>query len=115
MNDNTSARNIYLSTALLPPAGAVELGLVRGLCCLSRNFVADIGASLRNTTIGGELTGYTDLMAESLDMALDRMREQAASMGADGVYAIQIATPQVSAGAAEIIALGTAYRLHTPK
>ena len=106
-------QNIYLSTGVLPPVGAVELGLVRGLCCLSKNIVFDVTASLKNKTIGGELKGYTDLMAEGLDIALTRLREQAAAMGADGVYAIQIATPQVSAGAAEIIALGPAYRLCT--
>ena len=38
------------------------------------------------------------------------MKERAEEAGADGVYAVRIATPQVTGGAAEIIIYGTAYR-----
>ena len=63
-----------------------------------------------NTTVGGELKTYSDLMDEGMELALARLREKAEAAGADGVYGVRVATPQVTGGAAEIIVYGTAYR-----
>lgn len=101
---------INISTGGFPPPATQEIGFVYGTSCLSHNFVKDLVATAYNTTVGGELKPYTDLMEEGMELALARLREKAEALGADGVYGVRIATPQVTGGAAEIIAYGTAYR-----
>lgn len=102
--------HINISTGGFPPPATQELGFVYGTSCLSRNFVKDFMATAYNTTVGGELKTYSDLMDEGVELAMERLRGNAEALGADGVYGVRIATPQVTGGAAEIIAYGTAYR-----
>ena len=103
--------SLMISTGTFPPSGTQELGFVYGTSCLSRNVARDITAVVRNATVGGELKTYSDMMNEGIELAKERMLEMAEALGADGVYAVQIATPQVAGGAAEIILYGTAFRL----
>jgi uncharacterized protein YbjQ (UPF0145 family) len=77
---------------------------------MSRSIVQDVGATLKNATIGGEIVPYTELLHRATDRALERMKESALKLGADGIYAVRIATPQVTQGAAEVVVYGTAYR-----
>lgn len=63
-------------------------------------------AGLKNL-VGGELKGYTELLNESRDQALDRMMEQARQAGANAVLNVRFSTSSVAAGAAEIFAFGT--------
>lgn len=86
------------------------LGLVRGNTVRSRFFGRDIMANLR-MIVGGEVQEYTKLMAESREQALDRMVEQARSIGADGVVGMNFGTSMISQGAAEMMAFGTAVKL----
>lgn len=111
----TDQKNIHISTSGIAPAGIVEISVVYGTSCLSRNFFKDMGATMKNATIGGELKTYAAMMDEGVKLALERMAEKAAEAGATGVYGVQIATPQVSNGAAEIIAFGTAYKFAEEK
>jgi len=67
-------------------------------------------ASLKNL-VGGELTGYTELLQESRQEAMNRMGEQARQMGANAVVNIRFATSSVAQGAAELFAYGTAVRV----
>ena len=99
-----------ITTRAFPAAGTQDLGFVCGTSCLSSNFFKDTAALLRNTTIGGELKSYTDMMDRGIESAKERMMEEAESLGADGVYAVSIATPQIAGGAAEIIMYGTAFK-----
>ena len=82
------------------------LGMVRGSTIQSKHIGKDIGASFK-TIVGGELTGYTEMLNEAREIAVQRMVAQAASMGADA-----IATSAVMQGAAEVIAYGTAVKLN---
>ncbi|MCK5712308.1 MAG: YbjQ family protein, partial [Hyphomicrobiaceae bacterium] len=50
------------------------LGLVRGNTIRARHIGNDIMASLKNI-VGGEISNYTKMMAESREQALDRMVE----------------------------------------
>ena len=86
------------------------LGLVRGNTIRARHIGKDILAQLRNL-IGGEITEYTKMLAESREQALDRMVEQAQEMGADGVVCVRFTTSTVTQGAAELLVYGTAVRL----
>jgi uncharacterized protein YbjQ (UPF0145 family) len=69
-----------------------------------------MGAAIKNT-VGGELKTYTSLVDAALNQAMERLSDKASSMGADGVFGIQIACPQVTGGAAEVLLIGTAYRI----
>jgi uncharacterized protein YbjQ (UPF0145 family) len=83
------------------------IGLVRGNTIRARHLGRDIMAGLRNI-VGGEVTEYGKLLAESREQALDRMLAQADELGANAVIGLQFQTSVVMAGAAEMMAFGTA-------
>lgn len=83
------------------------LGLVRGNTIRARHMGHDIKASLINL-VGGEITDYTKMLAESREQALDRMIEEAESLGANAIINVRFGTSMVMAQAAEILAYGTA-------
>ncbi|MEM7200337.1 MAG: YbjQ family protein [Planctomycetota bacterium] len=89
---------------------AEVLGMVKGSSIRSRNFFQDVSEWLRNLA-GAELNHYTKMMAEAREQALDRMTEDARRIGADAVIGVRFATSGVAAGAAELMAYGTAVRL----
>jgi len=86
------------------------LGLVRGSTVRSKHVGADLVAGLRNI-VGGELREYAQLLAGAREQALDRMIEEARTMGADAVVAMRFETSTIRSGASEVIAYGTAVRL----
>ena len=86
------------------------LGLVRGNTIRARHVGRDITAALRNL-VGGEVTEYTKMVAESREQALDRMVAEAESLGADAVVAVRFTTSVITSGAAELLAVGTAVKL----
>ncbi|MFN3324387.1 MAG: YbjQ family protein [Bryobacteraceae bacterium] len=83
------------------------LGLVRGNSVRARHVGRDITAFLKNV-VGGEVHEYTKLMAESREQAVDRMLQEARSLGANAVIGTRFITAQVAAGMAELLAYGTA-------
>lgn len=85
------------------------LGLVRGATIQSKNLGKDIGAGFK-TLVGGELKGYTEMMNEARAIATKRMVEDAEAMGADAVVCMRYSSSAVMAGAAEVIAYGTAVK-----
>ena len=84
-----------------------QLGLAKGNTIRARHIGRDIVAILRHI-IGGEITDYTKMMAESREQALDRMIEDAQKLGANAIVQISFTTQMVMAGASEILAYGTA-------
>ncbi len=86
------------------------IGLVKGNTIRARHIGKDILANLR-TIIGGEITEYTKMLAESREQSLDRMMEQAKNMGADGIVCLRFTTSAVMQGSAELLAYGTAVKL----
>jgi uncharacterized protein YbjQ (UPF0145 family) len=85
------------------------LGMVRGNTIRARFIGRDILAALRSVA-GGEIGEYTKMMAEAREQAIDRMVEEAASLGADAVIAVRFQTSMVMKTAAEILCYGTAVR-----
>jgi len=83
------------------------LGMVRGNTVRARHIGRDIIAGLKGF-VGGEVHEYTKLLAESREHALDRMAEEAQSLGANAVVEVHFATSQVAQNMAEILAYGTA-------
>ncbi len=86
------------------------LGIVKGNTIRARHVGKDIMAGLR-TIIGGEITEYTKMLAESREQAYDRMIAQAEQLGADGIVCLRYTTSSVMAGSAELLAYGTAVKL----
>jgi len=86
------------------------LGLVKGNTIRARHVGKDILAGLR-TLVGGEITEYTKMLAESREQAFDRLIADAESKGADGVVCMRFTTSAVMAGSAELLAYGTAVKL----
>ena len=84
-----------------------HLGLVRGNTIRARHLGKDILAGLRNV-VGGEISDYTKMLAESREQALDRMIEQAQKLGANAIVGVAFSTSMVQQMAAEIMAYGTA-------
>ena len=99
---------IVVTTPEIPGKNIVRtLGLVRGNTIRARHVGKDIMAGLRNL-VGGEVTEYAKLLAESREQALDRMVEQAEELGANAVIGLQFQTSVIMGGAAEMMAYGTA-------
>ena len=87
-----------------------HLGIVQGSTVRAKHAGKDILAGFKNI-VGGELKAYTELMQEARDEAVQRMTEEARSMGANAVLNIRFATTSIAVGAAEILAYGSAVKL----
>ena len=87
-----------------------HLGLVQGSTVRAKNVGRDIMAGLKNL-VGGELKGYTELLQEARQEAMDRLAQQAQAVGANAVLNVRFTTSSVAQGAAEMLAYGTAVVL----
>ncbi len=83
------------------------IGLVRGNTIRARHIGRDIMAGLRNI-VGGEITDYTKMMAESREQAIDRMVEEAEKLGANAIVGVGFSTSMMMSMASEIMVYGTA-------
>jgi uncharacterized protein YbjQ (UPF0145 family) len=86
------------------------LGMVKGNTIRARHIGKDIVASLRGV-VGGEISEYTKMLAESREQAIDRMIAQAKELGADGIVCVRFTTSTIMQNAAELFAYGTAVKL----
>ena len=86
------------------------LGLVKGNTIQAKSIGKDFKAGLRHIA-GGEIKEYTEMLAESREVALKRMVDKAERMGADAVINVRFMTSAIMGGAAEILAYGTAVKL----
>lgn len=89
------------------------LGMVRGATVRAKHLGTDIVAALKQL-VGGELTGYSSLLAGAREQAIDRMIAQAAAQGADAIVGMRMQTSSIAKGSSEIVAYGTAVRLARP-
>ena len=102
---------IITTTDTIPNKEVVEiLGVARGSTVRARNIGRDIFAGLKNI-VGGEISEYTRLQAESREQAMQRMKDDARKMGADAVINLRISTAMIMQGTAEILSYGTAVKL----
>ena len=102
---------ILSNTETVPGKTIVEFyGVVTGSTVRAKHIGRDIMASFKNI-VGGELKGYTELLEEARQEAIERMKEQAQSVGANAVVNIRFSTSSVAQGAAELFAYGTAVKV----
>ena len=86
------------------------LGQVFGLVVRSRGLGGNIMAGLRSIA-GGEITEYTEMLEEARRHAVDRMVENAKTMGADAVIMMRFDSSELGQTMSEIVAYGTAVKL----
>lgn len=107
----TSNSILLSNTESIPGKRILEFyGVVTGNTVRAKHVGRDIMAGLKNI-VGGELAGYTELLADSRKEATDRMVQQAQSMGANAVVNVRFATSSITQGASELFAYGTAVRV----
>lgn len=99
-----------LSIDYIPGAEIDALGMVKGTVVYSKNFGRDFMAGMK-TLVGGEIVGYTEMLNEARQIAVKRMVDEAAALGADAVIGVQYGSAEIMSGAAECIAYGTAVRI----
>jgi uncharacterized protein YbjQ (UPF0145 family) len=103
---------VLISNMELIPGKRVtkHLGLVQGSSVRAKHVGRDIMAGLKNI-FGGELKGYTELLQESRDEAIERMQKQGKAVGANAILNVRFSTSSIAQGAAEIYVYGTAVIL----
>jgi uncharacterized protein YbjQ (UPF0145 family) len=84
-----------------------ELGLVQGSTVRGKHVGKDIGAFFKGL-IGGEIKGYSELLVEGREEAIERMTKNAGLLSADAVVNVRMTTSSITGGAVEIMAYGTA-------
>jgi uncharacterized protein YbjQ (UPF0145 family) len=99
---------IIVNTPTVPNKEITEVhGIARGSTVRARNVGRDIFAGLKNI-IGGEISEYTKLQADSRDQALQRLEQDASRFGANAVVNLRFTTTMVMQGCSEMLAYGTA-------
>lgn len=102
---------IITTTETIPNKEVSEiLGISRGSTVRARNIGRDIFAGLKNI-VGGEISEYTKLQAESREQAMKRMEDDAKKLGADAIINVRLTTAMIMQGTAEILAYGTAVKI----
>ena len=102
---------IIVNTDFIPGKEIVEtLGIAKGNTIRAKWLGKDIVAGLRQL-VGGELKEYTEMLTEARKESMQRMVEEAETMGADGIINVRFMTSQIMSSAAEILVYGTAVKL----
>ncbi|MEM0089201.1 MAG: YbjQ family protein [Archaeoglobaceae archaeon] len=103
---------IIITTTDFVPGFEIEriIGVVFGNTVRAKHIGKDISALFKNI-VGGEIQEYTEMLSEARKEALNRMIKNAKELGADAVLNVRFATSQTMAGAAELLAYGTAVKL----
>ncbi|HBC56356.1 MAG TPA: hypothetical protein DCZ03_04250 [Gammaproteobacteria bacterium] len=102
---------ILSNTETIPGKTVLEIyGVASGSTVRAKHVGRDFMAGLKNL-VGGELKGYTELLQDARQEAVDRMIAQAESMGANAVVNVRFSTSSIAQGAAELFAYGTAVRV----
>jgi len=86
------------------------LGVVKGNTIRARHLGRDVLAAMKNM-VGGEIKSYTQMTTQSREEAFNRMVNEAVKLKADAVVGIRYSTSMIMAGAAEMLAYGTAVKL----
>ena len=86
------------------------LGLVKGSTIQTKNIGRDITQSFK-TLVGGELQAYNEMMNDARALATKRMVQEAEILMADAIVGVRYASASVMAGAAEVMAYGTAVKI----
>jgi uncharacterized protein YbjQ (UPF0145 family) len=97
------------TTESIPGKKYEALGMVKGTMIQTKHLGRDI-MNILKSLVGGELTGYSEMLNEARAIATRRMMQEAVEKNADAIVNIRYTTSAVLQGAAEILVYGTAVR-----
>ena len=104
---------IFTTTESVPNREIEEiLGVVTGNVVQTKHVGRDIMAGFKSL-VGGELKGYTEMLSEARDTAIQRLVSEATDLGADAIVGIRFSTSAIMDGSSEIMAFGTAVKLRS--
>jgi uncharacterized protein YbjQ (UPF0145 family) len=99
---------IVVSTPYLPGYRITRtIGFTWGLIVRSRGLGRNITAGLRSL-IGGEIHEYTELLNQSREQALGRLKDHARELGANAVISVEFDSSEIGQVMTELLAYGTA-------
>lgn len=101
---------IVTSTENIQGYDVETLDIVFGNTVRAKHVGKDIIAGLKSI-IGGELRGYSEMLADARSEAMNRMVDEAKRLNADAIVNVRFTTSQTMAGAAELLAYGTAIKI----
>ena len=102
---------ITTTTPTIPNKEIIEIiAIARGSTVRAKHIGRDILAIFKQF-FGGEILAYTELQEQSRNQAMQRMEDEAKSLGADAVVNVRLTTAMIMQGTAEILAYGTAVKL----
>ncbi|PWF99790.1 heavy metal-binding domain-containing protein [Levilactobacillus bambusae] len=100
---------LVTTTEQIPGKQYEIIGEVFGLTTQSKNVIKNIGAGLKSV-VGGEIKSFTELMTETRDTSVARLKANAAELGADAVVMMRYDTDSISEGMETVTAYGTAVK-----
>ena len=100
---------LILSIDYIPDRTFEPIGIAKGAVVQSKHIGKDFMAGLK-TIVGGELSGYTEMLTEARQIATKRMIDEAVAYGADAVIGVRYASSSLMDGAAEVMAYSTAVK-----
>ena len=106
---------IYSTTDSIPGKEIEEIvGVVTGNVVQAKHVGRDLMAGLKSI-VGGEIRGYTEMLTEARDAAVQRLVANAHAKGADAVVGIRFTTSSIMTGSSEIMVFGTAVKFKSTK
>ena len=100
---------LIITTESIPGRNYQALGQVKGSVVRAKHIGRDIMAGFK-TLVGGEIAGYTELLNEAREIAIERITKEAKVMGADAIVCARYVTSAVMDGASEVMIYGTAVK-----
>lgn len=100
---------ILVNTDYITGKELETIRLVKGSTIQAKHLGRDLASGLKNL-VGGELTSYSEMMNDARAKTTKRMVQEAEKLGADAIVNVRYTSSAVMAGAAEILAYGTAVK-----
>ena len=100
---------LVTTTENIPGKNYEIIGEVFGVTTQSQNMISDFGAGLKSL-VGGEIKGYTQMLTNSREDALNRLRDAAAGVNADAVVIMRYDSGTIASDMQSVVAYGTAVK-----
>lgn len=100
---------LVVTTENIPNQKYEVIGEVFGVTTQSRNILRNIGAGFKNI-VGGEIGAYTEMLEDSRNIAIDRLRKSAKKVDADAIVMMRFDSGSISNDMQSVVAYGTAVR-----
>lgn len=100
---------LVVTTENIPNQKYEVIGEVFGVTTQSRNILRNIGAGFKNL-VGGEIGAYTEMLEDSRNIAIERLRKNAEKVGGDAIVMMRFDSGSISSDMQSVVAYGTAVK-----